>query len=104
MKYIYYLLSFLSIMAYAQSKTNIIDSIQLRGYVGNRIDACIKQRVVTQDIQHLIEPFRHKEETRAWQSEFWGKWILGAIPLYQYSHDETLLNNINKAEIGRAHV
>lgn len=100
MKYIYYLLSFLSIMAHARNNMHIIDSIQIRGYVGNKIDACIKQRVVAQDIQHLIEPFRHKEETRAWQSEFWGKWILGAIPLYQYSRDETLLNNINKAVEG----
>ena len=49
--------------------------IKLSGYVGGRIDDCIEHRVKAQDVDHLVEPFRHRKEKSRWQSEFWGKWI-----------------------------
>lgn len=68
-----------------------VESIRIGGYIGERINTCIEQRVKTQDAEALVEPFRHREETSLWQSEFFGKWALGAIASYQYTHDEALL-------------
>jgi DUF1680 family protein len=51
-------------------------------------------------VEALIEPFRHQTETRLWQSEFWGKWILGAIDAYLYKQDPELLSIVQKAVEG----
>ena len=48
-------------------------TLHLEGFLGKKIDLCINERIKKQDVDHLIEPFRHREETRRWQSEFWGK-------------------------------
>lgn len=74
-----------------------IKDIRLSGYLGERISVCINQRVKKQDVEHLIEPFRHKKETRLWQTEFWGKWIQGAIASYRYTRDPELYEIISQA-------
>ena len=58
--------------------------VEVRGYVGERIRACIDGRVKPQDVEELVEPFRHQTETWLWQSEFLGKWMLGAVASYEY--------------------
>lgn len=68
--------------------------IQIGNYWGERINACIERRVKGQDVSHLIEPFYNKTETRRWQSEFWGKWMLGAVLSYRYTKDPVLLDSI----------
>jgi DUF1680 family protein len=75
-------------------------SIKIRGYLGEKMDLVIAGRIKAQDSDHLIEPFRHKDETRLWQSEFWGKWIQSAIAAYNYNHDPELLGIINNAVKG----
>ena len=65
--------------------------------MGSRIDACITHRVKTQDVDHLVKPFTSRNESRLWQSEFWGKWIQGAIASYRYTKDPELLSIIQKA-------
>ena len=65
--------------------------------MGSRIDACITHRVKTQDVDHLVKPFTSRNESRLWQSEFWGKWIQGAIASYRYTKDPELLFIIQKA-------
>lgn len=68
--------------------------VRLEGHLGDRIDACIEHRVKGQDVTHLIEPFYNKTETRLWQSEFWGKWMLGAVLSYRYTQDPVLRDSI----------
>ncbi|WP_080905081.1 glycoside hydrolase family 127 protein [Parabacteroides sp. Marseille-P3160] len=68
--------------------------IQIGGHLGERIDACIEHRVKEQDVHHLIEPFYNKTETHLWQSEFWGKWMLGAVLSYRYKNDPVLMDSI----------
>jgi DUF1680 family protein len=72
----------------------------IKGYLGEKMDLCIEKRIKAQDVDHLIEPFRHKEETRLWQSEFWGKWIQSAIAAYDYNNDPELLVIIKNAVTG----
>jgi uncharacterized protein len=66
-------------------------SVKIEGYLGQKMELCINKRIKAQDVDHLIEPFRHKEETRLWQSEFWGKWVQSAIAAYEYNKDPELL-------------
>lgn len=77
-----------------------ISDIKLRGYPGEKIDLCINERIKKQDVEHLIEPFRNKTETRLWQSEFWGKWMLSAIAAYKYQPEPELLSIIKNAVAG----
>lgn len=75
-------------------------SVKIDGYLGSKMNLCIEKRIKAQDADYLVEPFRHKEETRLWQSEFWGKWIQSAIAAYEYNHDPELLDIIKKAVSG----
>ncbi|MFV0590047.1 MAG: glycoside hydrolase family 127 protein [Draconibacterium sp.] len=76
------------------------NSVKLQGYPGQKIDLCISEQIKQQDIEHLVEPFRHKTETRLWQSEFWGKWMLSAVAAWKYTHDEELMNSMKTAVDG----
>lgn len=71
--------------------------IKINGYAGEIIDRCLEKRILGQDVDHLIEPFKSKNETSAWQSEFLGKWMLSAVAAYQYNKDAALLNKIKYA-------
>jgi uncharacterized protein len=58
---------------------------QLSGYLGRKLDLCIRNRILTQNPDELIEPFRHRAERQCWQTEFWGKWFLSAAAACQYT-------------------
>ncbi len=73
------------------------NSIKIEGYLGEKMNLVIGQRIKNQDIEQLVEPFRHKNETHLWQSEFWGKWIQSAIASYDYNHDPEMLTIIQRA-------
>jgi len=72
----------------------------LEGYLGHQIDLCIDNRIKAQDAAMLVEPFKHRDETHFWQSEFWGKWIMSAVGAYEYNHNPELLSVIKKAVAG----
>ncbi len=72
----------------------------LGGYLGGKIDLCIDQRIKKQDVIDLIAPFKSRTETRLWQTEFWGKWILSAIAAYEYNNDPEMLKIIKQAVSG----
>ncbi len=71
-------------------------SIKIGDYLGEKIDICIQHRVLEQDVNHLIVPFYNKTENHLWQSEFWGKWMLGAVLSYRYNQNPVLLDSIQK--------
>jgi DUF1680 family protein len=72
-------------------------SIKIEGYLGDKMDLITDRRIKTQDPDYLAEPFRHKDETHLWQTEFWGKWILSAIASYEYNNDPEMMVKIKKA-------
>ena len=74
-----------------------VESIKLGGHIGKRIDDCIANITKKADTEYLIEPFRHREERKYWQTEFIGKWMLGAVAGYEYSHDKELYDMIASA-------
>ena len=91
------LLSMGSLPMQGTAKTNGVESIKIHGYVGGRIDDCIKYRVKAQDVNELTDVFALHEETSRWGSEFWGKWVQGAIASYQYNHDPELYRIIRQS-------
>lgn len=74
--------------------------IKMNGYLGEKMNLCIEKRIKAQDPDYLVVPFRHKEETRLWQSEFWGKWIQSAIASWEYTKDPQMLAIIKKGVDG----
>ncbi|MDP2889065.1 MAG: glycoside hydrolase family 127 protein [Bacteroidota bacterium] len=103
----------ISFFCFAQTKSNqvkpaktdlleamIPSNIRINGYMGEKIDLCIGERIKKQDVQHLIDPFKTRNETRMWQTEFWGKWILSAIASYEYNQDPEMLKIIQNAVSG----
>jgi DUF1680 family protein len=62
-----------------------LGDVRLGGTLGRKLDLCIRNRIFAQDPEKLLEPFRHREEKSAWQTEFWGKWFLSAAAACQYT-------------------
>ncbi|MGE5393828.1 MAG: beta-L-arabinofuranosidase domain-containing protein, partial [Candidatus Saccharibacteria bacterium] len=75
-------------------------AVQINGYLGDKISLCIAERIKKQDVQMLIDPFKQRNETHLWQTEFWGKWILSAIASWEYTHDPEMLGIIKNAVNG----
>ena len=75
-------------------------NIKIKGYAGNKIDMVISERIQAQDLDHLIEPFHLKNETWAWQSEFWGKWMLSAVAAWKYNREDELMETMAYAVKG----
>ena len=77
-----------------------VSDVKIGGYPGSFIDLCINERIKKQDIEHLIEPFKTQTETRLWQSEFWGKWMLSAVDAWKYKQDAELMKTMQMAVAG----
>ena len=61
-------------------------STHMSGYIGSKLDACIDNRLMAQDIERVVQPFRDKPDgTWGFRSEFWGKWFTAAMMGYGYA-------------------
>ena len=85
------------ISAHAASKTPVVKSVRITGHPGMVIDRVVSERIMKEDVKMLVDVFATKKEASAWQSEFWGKWALGACALYEYNHDAALYERIRKS-------
>jgi len=72
-------------------------SATLGGFVGGRLDASYQNRILAQDVNRLVEPFRNRTEDRCWQSEFWGKWFTSAVTAYRYRPEPQLKAKLDQA-------
>lgn len=106
MKNLLYRLNFVVLLcsigfsSWAQLGISPVKSIKLAGYLGKRVDQCIELQTKTQDLDELIAPFTKQNETKLWQSEFLGKWIVAAVASYRYTNDPVLLKKIQYAADG----
>jgi len=76
------------------SQTIIIDdilspadagSVTMDGYLGEKLDLCIDNRVMAQDVDRILEPFTTKiDGAQGFRCEFWGKWFTSAMLGYGY--------------------
>ncbi|MFZ4262550.1 beta-L-arabinofuranosidase domain-containing protein [Sphingobacterium sp. HJSM2_6] len=81
---------------------NPVKKIHLEGYVQNRLQSSIQNRILAQDFNRLVEVFNpsKRTETHQWQSEFWGKWFTSAVLAYQFQPSEELYETLEKAVYG----
>jgi uncharacterized protein len=75
-------------------------SVLIGGFIGGKLDSSYKNRILAQDVDKLVEPFRNRTEDRCWQSEFWGKWFTSAVLAYQYRPDPKLKTILDRAVSG----
>ena len=63
---------------------------RIGGMVGDRMQECLERCVKAADADGYAHVFEGKSEKRWWQTEFWGKWMHGAVPLAEYAGDAAL--------------
>ncbi|HQL08783.1 MAG TPA: glycoside hydrolase family 127 protein [Lentisphaeria bacterium] len=76
-----------------------LNATKLDGYLGDKLALCLERRIKAEDVDGLVEPFRHREERNLWHTEFWGKWMLAAVPAYEYSGDKALYEQIRSSSL-----
>ena len=79
---------------------NPANSAKLTGYVGDKLNLSYDNRILAQDADRLVAPFRIRTETSCWQSEFWGKWFTSAVLAYRYRPEPQLKAVLDKAVEG----
>lgn len=75
-------------------------SVEIGGYEGDRLSASYRNRILAQEIDRLIRPFRHRDEHSCWQGEFWGKWFTSAVLAYRYKSTPELMERLTRAAEG----
>ena len=75
-------------------------SALINGHVGEKLDASYKNRILAQDVDRLVAPFKNRTETSCWQSEFWGKWFTSAMLAYHYKPEPQLKKILDQAVAG----
>ena len=71
-------------IAFGQDRLAVAKSETIKGFIGQRLDNSYTNGILRQDAPYLVAPFRNRNETRLWQSEFWGKWFTSAVLAYRY--------------------
>ena len=53
------------------------ESVRITGRLGEKLELCVNHRLLAQDLESLVAPFRARTETGGadWRSEYWGKWF-----------------------------
>lgn len=75
------------------------ENVRVAGYLGQCLQGCLEHNVKTTDGIYLTDIFKSKAETHTWQTEFWGKWMHAAVPLYRYAQDSGLKANIDASVV-----
>jgi DUF1680 family protein len=76
------------------------DAAAMQGFIGNKLDLSYTNRILAQNVDNLVEPFRHRTETHLWQTEFWGKWFTSAVLAYRYHPTPELKKVLQSAVTG----
>jgi len=52
-------------------------SVTIGGRLGEKLNLCVTNRLLAQDIEAVVQPYREKTETGGadWRCEYWGKWF-----------------------------
>jgi uncharacterized protein len=66
------------------------NAVHIRGWIGEKLHLCIENRVMVQDLEAIIAPFRDRNECNesGWRCEYWGKWFTSAMLAYCISPTE----------------
>ncbi|MBQ7188202.1 MAG: glycoside hydrolase family 127 protein [Kiritimatiellae bacterium] len=91
------LVTVVSAVAVAEPNTlAVLGEVRLKGPMGERLDRMLRNHVVATDTEYITAPFLEKTERHGWwQTEFWGKYMHAAVPLWTYSGNEELKRKID---------
>lgn len=61
-------------------------SVKIDGWLGNKLELSLKNRVMVQDLDLILRPYRERFEENSghWRCEYWGKWFTSAALGYAY--------------------
>lgn len=63
-------------------------SIQMSGYIGEKLDLCVQNRVMAQKVDDFVLPYDKKDDGYwGFRGEFWGKWYTSAMLAYGYTQN-----------------
>ena len=79
----------------AATETSVAD-IKVYGYVGRRLDDCLRNNLSAMDTEMLTQVFHRKAETWNWDTEFWGKYMHAAVPLGHYLRSDEFTRRVAK--------
>src|ERR1039457_1816266 len=53
------------------------ESVRIGGRLGEKLDLCLTNRILAQDLESVVAPYRAKTEIGGadWRCEYWGKWF-----------------------------
>ena len=62
-------------------KPSLPGSVQIDGWLGEKLDLSLKNRVMSQDLDLILHPYRERLEENSghWRCEYWGKWFTSAV-------------------------
>lgn len=80
--------------ACAERTAAAVGSVRVRGYVGRRLDDCIRNNLMAVDVKYITDPFRRKSEFWHWDTEFWGKFMHSAVPFAGYAAADDFAHRI----------
>ncbi|HLO60171.1 MAG TPA: beta-L-arabinofuranosidase domain-containing protein [Bacteroidales bacterium] len=72
----------------------------ISGYIGEKLNLVLNNRIIAQDVNTLVNPFTVRGETSCWQSEFWGKWLTSAVLAEAYQPSPVLKKHLEDAVKG----
>ena len=78
-----------------------VGSTRIEGWLGHKLGLCIDNRVVSQDTESLVYPFRiHQDESEGFRCEFWGKWFTSAALGYTCRPSNEIMAAMDSAVAG----
>ena len=69
--------------------------VKVTGPFGERLDRMIRNHVTATDAKYLSDVFHERTKETWWQTEFWGKYMHAAVPLWKYSGSDELKRKID---------
>ena len=74
------------------------NSIKIDGYLGEKIDQCIQNRIMVQNVEGLLDIFRiRQKDNLGFNGEFFGKWSTAAALSCRYQSNPALKQKMDKA-------
>ena len=62
-------------------------SVHIGGYLGDKLDLCMENRIMAQDVDRVVQPFFLRNDGNwGFRSDFWGKWVISAMLGCDHTH------------------
>ncbi len=77
-------------------------AVRIGGHLGQKLDQCVDNRLLKQDLEAVIAPYRNKTETGSadWRCEYWGKWYTSLALADAYRTSAETRINLHNASYG----